>query len=188
MLGFADIFGGVAGLAANGNTAPGGPDEKEREGAVSAAASAAAPSPFPSLPAAAPLIALLLVSLAFAYLWFAAGSEAGTLSRLPWYAAALAQGWLALVALQGEYAERREAKAAPPAKRFAMSGSGALLAVLLGAPLLHATLLELLLHDADRGGLYTAPTAWVGRAVAAASVVAAAALLVRRVRRGGARA
>ena len=186
MLGFADIFGGVAGLATNGNTAPGGPDEKEREGA---AAVSAAPSAFPSLPAAAPLIALLLVSLAFAYLWFAAGSEAGTLSRLPWYAAALAQGWLALVALQGEYAERREAKAAPPpAKRFAMSGSGALLAVLLGAPLLHATLLELLLHDADRGGLYTAPTAWVGRAVAAASVVAAAALLVRRVRRGGARA
>jgi hypothetical protein len=188
MLGFADIFGGVAGLAANGNTAPGGSAEKERE--ASAPASAAAPSPFPSLPAAAPLVALLLVSLAFAYLWFAAGSEAGTLSRLPWYAAALAQGWLALLALQGEYLERREANttAAPPAKRFAMSGSGALLAVLLGAPLLHATLLELLLHDADRGGLYTAPTAWVGRAVAAASVVAAAALLVRRVRRGGARA
>jgi hypothetical protein len=174
MLGFADLFAAAA-----------APPAREPAAAATAAATTT-PATAPLSPLAPPL-ALLLVALVWAYLWFAAGSEAGTLSRWAWYAAALAQGWLALLALRAEAEQRRaaaaEGGAAAGAKRFAMSGTGSLLALLLGAPLLHATLFELLLHDADRGGLYTQPTAWVGRAVAVAGVLAAGALLVRQARR-----
>lgn len=180
MLGFADLLARVA-------PAPPKAEAAEARGSAGKAAAVAAGTsafPAPSLLGVSGLaLSLLLLSAVFAYLWFSAGSSAGTLSRWAWYAAALAQGWLAILAVHAEAAGRLGSSSpSSSAKTFAMSPTGFLLAVLLGAPLLHATLFELLLHDADRGDLYTDATAWVGRVVAVAALVAAGTLYVRQMR------
>jgi len=200
MLGFTDLLarvgergGGAGGVAGGAGGAE--PDVKPAVNASSFAPSAlGAPTPAGvgvGFSVTAPFtrsgvaLSLLLLSAVFAYLWFAAGSSAGTLSRWAWYAAALAQGWLAILGIHGEAAAAREQGSranGKAAKRFAMSPTGFLLAVALGAPLLHVTLFELLLHDADRGGIYTDATAWVGRAVAVAGLLAAGAFFVRQSR------